>query len=197
MEIRAESFDDSSPPDMDGMYEYQYRGTHYHVSEGDRALIFRSYDEEPGELTLIHPREWSRQELGIGLIGRAIRSLRATTGAHVILLFDRIIGNYSIRVTVDEICGPESDRERYTRALTRRTTQEEAEARPPEWAERFVDPAWFWPPAGERWEEFLTGLHGEAELWEYCIPFAGETGEGGYAIVRAGEVEEVYMLVMS
>ncbi|HEX8210141.1 MAG TPA: hypothetical protein VF584_08130 [Longimicrobium sp.] len=91
----------------------------------------------------------------------------------------------------------ESDRERYTRALTRRTTLEEVEARLPEWAEGFMDPEWFWPPGGARWEEFLTGLHGEAELWEYCIPFAGETGEGGYAIVRDGEVVEVYMLVMS
>ena len=98
-------------------------------------------------------------------------------------------------VMADEIC--ESDLERYTRVLTRRTTQEEVGARLPEWAEGFANPEWFWPPSGPRWEEFLTGLYGEAELWEYCIPFEGETGEGGYAIVRQGEVEEVYMLVMS
>jgi hypothetical protein len=52
-------------------------------------------------------------------------------------------------------------------------------------------------PSGERWEEFLTGLHGAAELWEYCIRFDGETGEGGYAIVRDGQVEDTYMLLMS
>lgn len=195
MEIRTESFDDSSPPGEDGMYEYQYRGTHYHVSEGDHALIFRSYDDEPGELTLVHPTVWTRDDLRHGLIGRAIRSLRVATGARVIRLYDRTGGGYSVRVMADELV--ESDLERYTRALTRRTTRGEAQARPPEWAARFTDSEWFWPPSGERWEEFLTGLYGGAELWEYCIPFEGETGEGGYAIVRGGEVEEVYMLVMS
>lgn len=195
MEIRAENFDDSSPPDENGMYEYQYRGTHYHVSEGDRTLIFRSYHDQPGELTLVHPTAWTPEDLRDGLIGRAIRSLCASTGARVICLYDRVVGNYSARVRVEDLLV--SDRERYTRALTRRTTLEEATNRPPHWAERFADPEWFWPPAGERWDEFLTGLHGDAELWEYCIPFEGEAGEGGYAIVRGGEVEDAYMLVMS
>jgi hypothetical protein len=195
MESRAESFDDSGLPDEDGMHEYQYRGTQYHVMEGERTLIFRSYDEEPGELTLIHPTTWTREELRDGLIGRAFRSLRAATGARAIRLYDREAGNYSALVSADEL--HETNLERYTRALTRRTTAEDAQARPPEWADGFVDPAWFWPPLGERWEEFLTGLYGEAELWEYCIPFEGETGEGGYAIVRGGEVEEVYTLLIS
>ncbi len=192
MEIRTESFDDSSAPDEAGMYEYQYRGTHYHVTEGDRALIFRSYDYEPGELTLIHPSAWTREELRDGLIGRAIRSLCASTGARVIRLYNREVGNYSVRVTADEL--RESESERYTRALTRRTTREEAEARLPAWA---AGMDWLAPPAGERWEEFLTGLHGGAELWEYCISFEGETGEGGYAIVRNGEVEEIYTLLIA
>jgi hypothetical protein len=196
MEIRTDRFDDSSAPDENGMYEYQYTGTNYHVSEGDRTLIFRSYDDsEPGELTLIHPTEWTQEDLRGGLIARAIRSLYATAGARVIRLYNRTTGGYSERVMADGI--RERDLERYTRALTRRTTLEEVGTRLPEWAEGFVNPEWFWPSSGPRWEEFLTGLYGEAELWEYCIPFEGETGEGGYAIVRQGEVEEVYMLAMS
>lgn len=35
-----------------------------------------------------------------------------------------------------------------------------------------------------------------AELWESRIPFRGETGEGVYAIVRGGVVEEVYPLLI-
>lgn len=197
MEIRTEHFDDSSEPDENGMYEYQYIGTSYHVSEVDRRLILRSYDDSPGELTLVYPAAWTPGDLRDGLIGRAIRALHATTGARVIRLYDRVSGGYSQQVTVDDLLMRESGRERYRRALTRRTTPEEAADRPPEWAERFVDPGWFWPPDGARWEEFLTGLYGAAELWEYCIPFEGGTGEGGYAIVRDGEVEEAYMLVMS
>ena len=129
------------------------------------------------------------------MIARAIHTLSATAGARVIRLYDRLTGSYSERVRAEEI--GDSDLERYTRALTRRTTREKAEAQLPEWAEGFANLEWFWPPSGPRWDEFLTGLYGEAELWEYCIPFEGETGEGGYAIVRDGRVEEVYMLLMS
>jgi hypothetical protein len=68
---------------------------------------------------------------------------------------------------------------------------------PPQWAEDFDGVAWFWPPEGQAWDEFLTGMYGRAELWEYCIPFRGETGEGGYAIVRDGVVEDTYMLLLS
>ena len=197
MEIRTELFDDSSEPDENGMYEYQYRGTTYHVSEGGRTLILRSYDDSPGELTLIHPSAWTAEDLGDGLIGRAIRALHAATGARVIRLYDSTSGAYSKEVPIDDLLRRESDRERCRRALTRRTTPEEAAGRPPEWAAGFADPGWFWPPGGARWEEFLTGLYGAAELWEYCISFEGETGEGGYAIVRGGEVEEVYTLVLA
>lgn len=112
-------------------------------------------------------------------------------------LYDRVNGGYSKEMPIDDLLLRESGRERYRRALARRTTPEEAAARPPEWAAGFVDPGWFWPPGGARWEEFLTGLYGAAELWEYRIPFEGETGEGGYAIVRGGEVEEVYTLLLA
>lgn len=61
MEIRTEHFDDSSEPGENGMYAYQYIGTTYHVSEDDRRLILRSYDDSPGELTLVHPSAWTRR----------------------------------------------------------------------------------------------------------------------------------------
>lgn len=90
-----------------------------------------------------------------------------------------------------------SERREHTEALTRRTTPEEAAIRRPAWAEGLGEPPWVGPPRGERWEEFLTGLYGGAELWEYCIPFRGETGEGGYAIVRDGEVVETYVMLIA
>lgn len=60
----------------------------------------------------------------------------------------------------------ETERWEYTAALTRRTMPGEAAVRPPEWTEGFGEPAWVGPPRGEKWEEFLTGLYGGAELWE-------------------------------
>lgn len=89
------------------------------------------------------------------------------------------------------------ERERYTRSLTRRTTA--AEARLPAWADGGMD--WIDPPSGERWEEFLTGLHGGAELREYRVtrpsPRGPQLGGGGYARVRGGRVEDVYMLLLA
>jgi hypothetical protein len=94
VEIRTERFDDSSLPDGDGMYEYRYVGTTFHVTEDTRALILRVYDEEPDLATLVAPTFWTLNELRDGLLGTALRMLRDSSGIRRVRLYNRMTGTY-------------------------------------------------------------------------------------------------------
>jgi hypothetical protein len=51
----ATRFDDVGDPDPSGQVDYAYHGYNYKLSDGQSAFVARTYDDEPGEVTIISP----------------------------------------------------------------------------------------------------------------------------------------------
>lgn len=55
--IAKERFDDVGQEDVDGFVDYAYHGFNYQVMVRNRTFTVRTYDDEPGIATVIHPTD--------------------------------------------------------------------------------------------------------------------------------------------
>ena len=102
MTVEIERFNDSSPPDPDGMYEYQYRGVVYRVRVGPEELALRVYDGETKVATLISPAAWTTEWLAGPAFQEACRYLREQTGVRRVQMYNPLTGTYTVTVALQK-----------------------------------------------------------------------------------------------
>lgn len=85
-----ERFDEVGPPNVDGDYEYAYRGFNYEIAVGERVFRVRTYDDEPGRATVIDPTDARARLEARELVEFIISSL----GCSGVRFYDERVGTY-------------------------------------------------------------------------------------------------------
>jgi hypothetical protein len=87
----AERFEDVGDADSSGEVEYAYRGYHYRVSGGEAAFLVRTYDDRPGEITVVAPANALSLPQARELVDALVRAL----GVRRVSFYSHKLGYYA------------------------------------------------------------------------------------------------------